>query len=159
MCRWRELWRRSRSMSSSSKDPIDPIAVRIARSSPRARMTLTPVGSGDLRQPPTSTPLSRSAPSMKSPKKSSPTTPMKAVVNPSRAAPHATIAPDPPMPSVAPSTIFSTGQDEVRIAVSQNKKVEVGHRLSISQAGVLSAPTWSLETVATRVPVRERQSV
>ncbi len=72
------------------RSPIVPSAVRIARSSPRARITERPSERGQFRidrQPRVSIPLSARASNMNRPNTSSPTTPANAVLRPSRAAP------------------------------------------------------------------------
>ena len=90
-----------------------PVWVRMARSFPLERITLSPVClSGSRRTAETSTPCLVISSSMKRPKMSAPHTPTKATFNPRRAAPHAKIAEEEPMVSAAESTNFSTCPNE-----------------------------------------------
>ena len=104
-CTCRARSRRAGSISSVRRSAIVPAWVRIARSFGRARTTVTPVGlASSTTSPPTSTPRRSSSSRRKRPKWSSPTTPQNPTRSPSRAAPAATIAPEPPTVSRAPST-------------------------------------------------------
>ncbi len=90
---------------------------------------------GATRHADTSTPRSASASSMYRPRASSPTTPTRLTVNPSRAAPHAVIADELPMVSRIPSTNRSawpnTGprvripDDDVGVDLADHEEVDV----------------------------------
>src|SRR2546425_6644617 len=82
-----------------------PADVSIARSSGFDNTTVTPVGRYmSTASPRASTPDASSSSRMNRPKRSSPTTPTRATRSPRRAAPHAKIAPEPPIVSRASST-------------------------------------------------------
>ena len=108
------MWRcrAERSRPGSTSAPVSaamaPIEVRIARSSPRARTTVMPVGSPSRRgHGDTSTPRAATSSSTCEPKWSRPTAATSAVERPSRAAPQAVIEAEPPIVSTARSTSCS----------------------------------------------------
>ena len=106
--RWRARLTRARGTSASVSSPRHPNEVSIARSrsSPgRTRCTVRPVDlPGTTMQPDTSTPRALSSSRRKRPAASSPTAPTNATRRPSRAAPQAMIADEPPTVSVPRST-------------------------------------------------------
>ena len=121
-----------------------PVAVSMARSSGVEKTTVTPwADEGRRRSRGCSRRRSLSSARMNEPNRSSPTTPAIATRRPSRAAPHARIAPEPPSVSRASfddalglaerRLDVAAAQHQVGVRVAQHQEVEVRHASTIRE--------------------------